>query len=87
MPSKSNSLFSGAGILIFNKHESITTDHVWFCKMKTNKEGKRNEQSLHNEAKNDLLYSSRLKWCTWYFKPMEKPESDREINDPGNSFI
>ena len=51
LPANSNSLISRAGILIFNKHESITTENVWFFKMKTGKEKEiRNEQNANNNS-------------------------------------
>lgn len=85
LPSKSNSLFSGAGMLIFNKHESITTDHVWFCKMKTNREGTRNEESLPNGSRNDFLASAELYEENDILNQWKNRETP-EINDPGNSF-
>jgi type I restriction enzyme M protein len=53
LPAKTTSLISRAGILIFNKHESITTENVWFFRMKTGKEKEiRNELNADNSAQN-----------------------------------
>ena len=52
LPPKSNSLFSGAGILIFNKNESTTTN-VWFCKLeKVNKKSGETEESFNSSYEN-----------------------------------
>ncbi len=55
LPAKGNLLLSGAGILIFNKHESTTSENVWFFKMTMDKEqvGK-NEADYSTGFKNDL---------------------------------
>jgi type I restriction enzyme M protein len=50
---KTDSIFSGAGILVFNKSESATTEDIWFCKWGTGKNKKRNkEESIGNENGN-----------------------------------
>ncbi|MDE3182221.1 MAG: N-6 DNA methylase [Bacteroidota bacterium] len=48
---KTDSIFSGAGILVFNKSESATTEDLWFCKWGTGKNKKRNkeESNIGNE--------------------------------------
>jgi hypothetical protein len=48
---KTDSIFSGAGILVFNKSESAITEDLWFCKWGTGKNKKRNkeENNIGNE--------------------------------------
>jgi type I restriction enzyme M protein len=55
LPAKGNLLLSGAGILIFNKHESTTSENVWFFKMTMDKEqAGKNEANYSTRFKNDL---------------------------------
>jgi type I restriction enzyme M protein len=50
LPTKSNSLLSRAGILIFNKHESITTETVWFFRMKKGEEKAAGDEQNSNNG-------------------------------------
>ena len=59
--------------------------------MKTSKEGKRNEQSLQNDAQNDFLASSELHEVNDILNQWKNRE-DIQINilnsnNPGNSFL
>ncbi len=45
--------FPGASILVFNKHESTTTDKVWFYKTKLGKENERKNAKTENVVQND----------------------------------
>ena len=85
LPPKSNSLFSGAGILIFNKHESLTTADVWFCKMKSGKEDKKKEQSSYNGSENGFFTSSEFYDVTDILNQWRNREST-QINNAGDSF-
>ncbi|MEO8765607.1 MAG: N-6 DNA methylase [Ginsengibacter sp.] len=60
LPQKNSSLFSRAGILIFNKHETVTTSNVWFWKMKASNERLENDKTLRSKVQNGLLSSSEL---------------------------
>jgi len=52
--------FSAAGILIFNKHESETTNQVWFCKMEKPKKRRTVNETIANPNQNDILLSEEL---------------------------
>jgi type I restriction-modification system DNA methylase subunit len=75
LPAKSNAPLSGAGILIFNKHESITSENVWFFRMKARKEqvGKNEQNFSEADEASDMLY----KWNNRKVTP---------VNDPNHSF-
>ena len=81
LPAKTGSLFSGAGILIFAKPESVTTDKVWFYKMepanKANKEINIKEASTFIDEHNDVA-DILNRWKN------EKEETGR--NRTGKSF-
>src|SRR4029077_7614171 len=86
LPQKNNSLFSRAGILIFNKHESLTTENVWFWKMKTSDQGNRtNEQTLHNGTQNDFLSPSELFEVNDILNQW-KGRKETQAGDAGNGF-
>lgn len=57
---KSNSIISRAGILIFNKYQSITTENVWFFKMKPGKEKEGiTEHNSDNNMRHNVLDFSK----------------------------
>jgi hypothetical protein len=58
LPQISNSLFSAAGILIFNK--STETDKVWFCKMERSRKTRTVNESFAGNDKSDWLASVQL---------------------------
>lgn len=58
LPQISNSLFSAAGILIFNK--SNETDNVWFCKMERSRKRRTVNESFAGNDKSDWLASVQL---------------------------
>jgi hypothetical protein len=58
LPQISNSLFSAAGILIFNK--SIETGNVWFCKMERSRKTRTINESFAGSDKSDWLASVQL---------------------------
>jgi len=84
LPSKSNSLFSGAGILIFNKHELVTTKKVWFCKMQKIRQ-KSGEQVLNDSCQNDLSLSHESNEVNDILNKWEN-RGTTPINNPGNPF-
>jgi type I restriction enzyme M protein len=82
LPQKNESIFSGAGVLIFNKHSSIVTNNVWFCKMEKNKERNYEDEQSLNDNQNELFLSAEIsniinKW---------KNRRDTQTNTAGNSF-
>ena len=79
LPQKSESIFSGVGILIFNNNKSIAVDDVWFCKMEKRKE-KRGEEKKSYDNENDLFLSSEFSQV----KDILNKWRDRKSAQPGN---
>lgn len=52
--------FSAAGILIFNKQNSETTNDVWFCKMEKPKKRRTVNETFKNPEQNEVLLSEEL---------------------------
>jgi type I restriction enzyme M protein len=52
--------FSAAGILIFNKQQSATTNEVWFCKMEKPKKKRTVNETFKNPDQNEILLSEEL---------------------------
>lgn len=50
---QSDSIYSGAGILIFNKPTKATTENVWFCKWNNEKKKTRNSIEGNGEKENE----------------------------------
>ncbi|HSN09288.1 MAG TPA: N-6 DNA methylase [Hanamia sp.] len=80
---KTDSIFSGAGILVFNKSEFATTEDLWFCKWGTGKNKKRNKEESNTGNENGDLDFNEVtdiinKW---------KYRKDNPTDPSGRSFF
>lgn len=60
LSSNSKSLFSSAGIFIFNKKSSLTTSEVWFCKMDKPKKRRTINETVKDPDISEQLLSEQL---------------------------
>ena len=61
LSSDSKSIFSSAGIFIFNKKSSATTSEVWFCKIEKPKKKRTINETVKNPEINDELLKEQLR--------------------------